>query len=184
MHNYGDEIAEIIVTEGTSDAICTALHLCLFTPPEPPKKIVIQTHLPFERYMPHAMVGETIEKLRDTYKQQMMEHLETDDDSLYSSYEKNVEGDSPGCVICEYVMSVLDNQLSNNATEVSTQYLSFKFPFSVHMFAQISYVCDMRRLQRIDLLRLFDFPSISLILCCESDSERNRTIRTKFKWLQ
>lgn len=36
MKNYGDQVIEMILIEGSSHEICAALHLCLFSKVSPP----------------------------------------------------------------------------------------------------------------------------------------------------
>ncbi|CAL8094179.1 unnamed protein product [Orchesella dallaii] len=91
MRNYGDQVAEMILIYGTSHGVCAAIHLCLMSPP--PQKIVIESQLPMDRYLPQSVTLDRVNEI------------------------DAVNNDSPGCVICEFVITTLDQQLQDNATE-------------------------------------------------------------------
>lgn len=95
MKNYGDQVAEMVLIYGTSHGVCAALHLCLLSPvPPTPTKIVIQAQLPLDRYLPQAVTLDRVAQMQ------------------------SVQDGSRKCVMCEFVITTLDQRLQNNATEV------------------------------------------------------------------
>jgi len=93
MKEYGDRVMEMILIEGTAHEICAALHLCLWSTapvrtPKPSMTVVVNSALPFERYVPQVPA---VEKPNVQQKQT--------------------------CVLCEFIMSQLDGMLKDNSTE-------------------------------------------------------------------
>jgi len=91
MREYGDKVVEMILIDGSAHEICAAIHLCLFSPkpaqPQKPPKIIVDSFLPFERYVPQVLVT-----------------------------KKKVESKQT-CTLCEFVMTQLDSMLKDNSTE-------------------------------------------------------------------
>lgn len=95
MKNYGDQVAEMILIYGTSHGVCAAIHLCLMSPaPTQPQRIVVESQLPLDRYLPQTVTLDRMSQL------------------------PQVNDDSRKCVMCEFVITTLDQRLADNATEV------------------------------------------------------------------
>ncbi len=107
MKEYGERVAEMILIEGTAHEICAALHLCLFSP-APVKKVgrlVGDSLLSFDRYMPQTMVNDIVNRW-----------------APHKTQEADVD-EKPTCALCEFVMTQLDSMLENNSTEVNATFM-------------------------------------------------------------
>lgn len=106
MKDYGDQVAEMILIYGTAHGVCAAIHLCLFSPiPPTPNKIVIESQLPLDRYLPQSVTLDRVAQM------------------------EAVEDDSNRCVVCEFVITTLQQRLQDNSTEVHLKILCMKFAY-------------------------------------------------------
>ena len=117
MTYYGNQIGEMLVLEVTAREVCLALHLCIL-PQEnrtggPAKsKVVGESPLPLDRFMPQAMLKGELAKVKAEHPE-----LATDLERGEKNEAEKKFGDNK-CVICEFVIEQLVQRLSNNATEV------------------------------------------------------------------
>lgn len=110
MTNYGNQIGEMLVLEVTAREVCVGLHLCLLpVEGEAPKKekIVGESPLPLDRFMPQAILQGELNKVKAQHPE-LAGQLEE---------EEEVAGKGNTCVVCEFVIQKLVDRLSDNATE-------------------------------------------------------------------
>lgn len=94
MKDYGDQVAEMVLIYGTAHGVCAAIHLCLLQPPTP-NKIIIESQLPLDRYLPQTVTLGRVAQM------------------------ESLEDDSKRCVMCEFVITTLQQRLQDNSTEVN-----------------------------------------------------------------
>jgi saposin len=106
VDKYSEELIDMLVAEYTPEEVCTNLKMC------GPKE--------FQQEM---ITGKDEREEMITGRDEKQAHIETNEIVLPKDDElvKAVSGarDDNKCVICEFVMTQLDDMLKNNATEVN-----------------------------------------------------------------
>jgi hypothetical protein len=114
MKNYGDEVLEMILIEGSSHEICAALHLCLMVTEVKVKVKVNDTAEVNDLSIPGPILVGDEPQVGVVVSQGQGQELEVQN------------GDDPKCVLCEYVIQMLAERIKDNATEVKKRkYLNF-----------------------------------------------------------
>lgn len=123
MTYYGNQIGELLVIQLTAREVCMALGLCVLphsttstgriSPPAAvkPLKVVVDSPLPSDLYMPQTILNGEIDRLADKYPGLSASLRPT------TTEEPTTEKADQKCIICEFAISKIAEQLKDNATE-------------------------------------------------------------------